>query len=313
MKRFFGKFLAFFLALLLPFAAFLTWVQAKPAMFCGSLMGSAWYKQQLLEQTDGARIIVLGGSSVPYSIVSEQVQAATGRPCINLGATAYLGVGFYFGQLKGNLHEGDIVIVAPEYVMYENTVSHSTVWMAAENHAEVLQHLPLSYWPKMISTYHLYAAQKLHLLRSEGAPTQTREQAYAASGFGPWGDILTQRTNILEHQYNTQDTHTVSAEMLSDTFVKELNRFSAYAQKQGASVYLSYAPFNRLALENGMEGVQALETQLKAVSSVPFLGKLTDGVMDENLFFDTNNHLNSQGAVLRTEALLQDLQAAGAL
>lgn len=314
MKRFFCKFTAFALALFVPCVGYFAWVQAKPAMFANSLMGSAWYKQDLLQNTQGARIIIAGGSSAPYGVVSAQMQEASGMPCINIGITAYLGIDFYFSQMQKQIHEGDIVIIAPEYTMLENSISYSTVWTAAENYLQVLTRLPLSYWPHMIGSYHLYATQKLDLLKNNGEPALSAQQSYVQFGFGAQGDILTPRVNILEQLYNTQDTRTVSADILSEEFVKSINRFAAYAASKGARVYLTYAPFNRLALakETPADGVSSLDAALRAKCKVPYLGNLADGVMDENLFFDSNNHLNTKGAVLRTDALIQDLHAAGA-
>ena len=49
-------------------------------------MGSIYTKQQLLEQTPGSRVILVGGSSVPYSIECETVSKAMEMPCISMGA-----------------------------------------------------------------------------------------------------------------------------------------------------------------------------------------------------------------------------------
>ena len=310
-KRFFVKFTAYLLALCLPFAAFIAYVQTRPAMFEGSMMGASHIKLDKLCATEGARVIIVGGSSAPYSVVCADVQAALGMPCVNMGCTAYLGLAYYLAQLRGNLHEGDIVILAPEYVMYENGYSNSIVWMAAENHANVLKKLPAEYLPGMMRGFWAYAKQKLTLLRTDGAPTRTAAQAYADAGFGEWGDITKPRVNILEHKYNTQDCRTVSADTLAPAVARDIRRFAAYARAQGASVYLTYAPFDALALQGGTAGVDALQARLQAeCPDVPWLGRLADGVLDADYFYDTNNHLNSAGAALRTQRLIADLEEA---
>ena len=198
MKRLILRLVCFFLALLAVPLGYFAWVQSLPAMSRGSLMGSILIKQQLAENTPGARILVVGGSSVPYSIQCEVIQQQTGMPCIAMGATAYLGLEYYLSLLEDHLHQGDLVILAPEIVMLQDQVSYSTTWMAVENDPGLLAAVPLSYWPGMVSGYYTYSRQKLDLYRQKGAPTQSPQEQYEAFGFGPWGDIPGQRESLLE-------------------------------------------------------------------------------------------------------------------
>ncbi|NCC06563.1 MAG: hypothetical protein EOM30_00635 [Clostridia bacterium] len=310
MKRFFVKFSVFALALLLPFAAYFAYVQAQPASFGKSLMGGAQHKLEVLASTKSPKIVIIGGSGAPYAVISEDVQNALGMPCINLGTTAYLGLEFYFAQLKGNLGDGDIVIIAPEYSMYENGIDYETVWMAAENRASVIKKLPLSYVPNMLTSFSRYAKSKLGALKTDGASPLTYDEQYTAAGYGYWGDITFDRDCILESGYNTQDTRTVTADIVTDEVINQLNAVAAYAGKCGAEVYLTYATFDRLALIDGIDGVNALEARLEAECDIKWLGNLSDGVMDEKYFYNTNNHLNSEGAKVRTAALISDLNEA---
>ena len=39
--------------------------------------------------------------------------------------------------------------------------------------------------------------------------------------------------------------------------------------------------------------------------------QVQDSLMDEDLFFNSNNHLNDKGMEIRTEKLIDDLRAAG--
>ena len=176
MKRLILRLVCFFLALLAVPLGYFAWVQSLPAMSRGSLMGSILIKQQLAENTPGARILVVGGSSVPYSIQCEVIQQQTGMPCIAMGATAYLGLEYYLSLLEDHLHQGDLVILAPEIVMLQDQESYSTTWMAVENDPGLLAAVPLSYWPGMVSGYYTYSRQKLDLYRQKGAPTQSPQE-----------------------------------------------------------------------------------------------------------------------------------------
>lgn len=312
-KRFFVRLICFFLALLVIPVGYFAAVQSLPAMFRGSLMGSVYVKQQLVQDTPGERILVVGGSSVPYSIQCEQVAEAVEMPCIALGATAYLGLEYYLALIDDELHPGDIVILAPEFAMLQNAVSYSTTWMAVENSPSLLAALPVSYWPGMVSSYYTYSRQKLDLLRQKGAPTTTAQEQYTAFGFGPWGDIVTERESMLENGYDKNNILTLDDSSLSDEVVKAVRRFAKKAQKAGATVVLTWAPFDTLAYTGTAQQLEEFQTQLESRTGLPYVGCLTECMLPAELFYDSNNHLTTEGAELRTRMLLDDLAESGIL
>ena len=160
----------------------------------------------------------------------------------------------------------------------------------------------------MLTSFSRYAKSKLAAIKSDEAASLSYEQQYAQAGYGYWGDITFKRECILESGYNTQDTRTVSEQIVKEDVIKQINAAAAYADKCGAEIYLTYATFNRLALVGGLDGVNALQKRLEAECNIKWLGNLSDGVMDEKYFYNTNNHLNSGGAKVRTAALISDLK-----
>ena len=311
MKRLILRLVCFFLALLAVPLGYFAWVQSLPAMSRGSLMGSILIKQQLAENTPGARILVVGGSSVPYSIQCEVIQQQTGMPCIAMGATAYLGLEYYLSLLEDHLHQGDLVILAPEIVMLQDQVSYSTTWMAVENDPGLLAAVPLSYWPGMVSGYYTYSRQKLDLYRQKGAPTQSPQEQYEAFGFGPWGDIPGQRESLLESGYDKNNILTLTGDDLAPRVLRAIKDFAKKAQAAGARVVMTWAPFDELAYAGTADQLDALQAQLEQQTGLAYLGSLSESMLPGELFYDSNNHLTSQGAELRTQMLLEDLFAAG--
>ncbi len=311
MKRLILRLVCFFLALLAVPLGYFAWVQSLPAMSRGSLMGSILIKQQLAENTPGARILVVGGSSVPYSIQCEVIQQQTGMPCIAMGATAYLGLEYYLSLLEDHLHQGDLVILAPEIVMLQDQVSYSTTWMAVENDPGLLAAVPLSYWPGMVSGYYTYSRQKLDLYRQKGAPTQSPQEQYEAFGFGPWGDIPGQRESLLESGYDKNNILTLTGDDLAPRVRRAIKDFAKKVQAAGARVVMTWAPFDELAYAGTADQLDALQAQLEQQTGLSYLGSLAESMLPGELFYDSNNHLTSQGAELRTQMLLEDLFAAG--
>lgn len=311
MKKFFLKLAIFALTLALPFGAYFYSVQAKPWVYGGSLMGSARVKYRMLQETEGARIIVAGGSNVPYAIECDMVEEAFGRPCLNIGATVNLGAEFYLQMMKGNLNEGDVVVLMPEFGMYAGRFGYTLVWMAVENDKEMFNAVPPSYWPGMVSNYYNYAKEKKYILETEGAPAQNLYAEYEAFGFGPRGDITTPRGIEMDEARSINDPLALNADLLDKGVVKAFNSFLRYAQKQGVQVYLYPAPFCRLAVTTGDEGAQQFEDALRRGCDIPLLGNIADGLWDFDMFYNSNNHLNSEGMHLYTEAFIAKLSEAG--
>ncbi len=311
MKRLIVRLVCFFAALLAVPLGYFCWVQSLPAMFRGSLMGSILIKHQLAQDTPGARILVVGGSSVPYSIQCETIQQQTGMPCIAMGATAYLGLEYYLSLLEDDLHQGDLVILAPEIAMLQDQISYSTTWTAVENDPGLLAAVPLSYWPDMIANYYTYSRQKLDLYRQKGAPAQSPLEEYQAFGFGPWGDLPEPRETLLESGYDKNNILTLTGDDLAPRVSRAIQAFAKKAQAAGARVVLTWAPFDELAYTGTDAQLDALQAQLEQQTGLVYLGSLAESMLPGELFYDSNNHLTSEGATLRTETLLEDLSAAG--
>ena len=302
MKKYGVKLLAMLLALVFPFAAYFTWNQNTPAQFTDSIMGTVLYKLQLLRQTPGPRLILAGGSSSPYGTNCKYLAKELGMASINVGATAYFGVDFYISMISQNMREGDIIVIAPEFSMLCGAISYETVWMAVENQPEVWEVVPTSYWPEMIKYYYDYAQSKRARMES-GGPNNTYNEH-----FGPLGDVTLLRESLLESGYNTEDPIALGPQLVSPAVIRSLNNFFHEAQKAGVQVFFAFAPVNILALTTQPEEWQALEDFLREQLAAPMLGSQRQAVMEAECFYDSNNHLTTQGAQIYSEQMARNLQ-----
>lgn len=292
LKRYFLKLSVMLLAVTLPFAAFFAGVQSLPAQFGGSIMSTLPHKIELAQQEGEPRVILAGGSSSPYATNCALLSQLTGRPCINVGVTAYLGIEYYLSLLEHTMRPGDVIVLAPEHSMLAGQVDYLAVWMAVENDAQALKMLPASYWPGMFSAYERYAALKLEKNQSAaGSPP-----ALYHNDFGPLGDVVAPRELILESGYNREDPIALSEDTLDPQVLRHCNRFAQKAEKQGVTVLFAFAPVNALAVTTPAESWDALESELRGGLQMPVLGSQRQAVLDAQLFYDSNNHLNTIGA-----------------
>ncbi len=318
MKKFYIKLLIFTLLLVLPFSIYFLYVQSLLPVSTGSFMGANSLKFEYVSEIEEEKIVVVGGSNVAYNISAEQLTQTLNKPSFNMGTTAYLGFDFFSTQIKNYANEGDIIILSLEPSVFSDIIDYQTVWYAIENHENMYQNIPLSYLPHLILGYYQYSDFKIGV-NSTGEDIATKEEGYLKRGFNEYGDLLDELhpDNILENLYNTQDTKEINTDILSNNIISRLNSLNSWAKKNGVQLFLTYAPFNELALiddgseNSGMAGVLSLQSYLEKNCDIPWLGEYSEGIMDAELFFDSNNHLNSTGKEIRTQDLINDMKEYG--
>jgi len=76
------------------------------------------FKRQRAAATPTPKIAILAGSNARMSHACSVIQTQLGRPCVNLGTTAGLGLDYMFGSFKDELKPGDVVYMPLEYPQY---------------------------------------------------------------------------------------------------------------------------------------------------------------------------------------------------
>lgn len=87
----------------------------------------AWaHKQARAEALPAPRLLVAGGSSAMFGIDSQRLSQAFGRPAVNIGVNAGLGLPVILNQTLTVAEAGDVVIMALEYPLfgYTGEVNH---------------------------------------------------------------------------------------------------------------------------------------------------------------------------------------------
>ena len=310
MKRFFLKFFAYLLALLLPCAAYFFYQQQFPAVYNPSFMGTVPVKLRILQATPSPKVVILSGSSGPYAIEAETMEQALGMPCVVDGSIAAIGMEFCLSLAQDEIGPGDIVIVEPEFQMWAGDRSIWVDWCCIQNHYEVYRYVPLSYWPDMICHYYDYT-QRRDAEFDWDSPEMELMESYDSMGYGPRGDKIEERDVRLEKGYLDSALVDVTPELLDMDCMRVLNRFIHKMEGRGATVYVHFAPFARAAVTTTPEEVAAFEQKVIDTCDAPVISRVEDALMDGCYLYDTNNHLNSEGAHIFTRLLLQDLADAG--
>ncbi len=268
-------------------------------------------KQKLIETTASPKVILAGGSSVAFGFDSEALSEEIGMPVVNMGLQGGLGIRFVLESLRPYLHNGDIIILSPEYHNIFSQLSGGELLAqmlvvdpggirylsSAREFTEVLRAFPAVHAEAIKNMAEDLKLRHCYLC-------QNRETIYFRSAFDPnTGDILS----------NEDPAYPLNGQVLSLPFsigAKDLSKNISYFNKyyrsvvaQGVTMYFLYPSTVKTTSPETARLLQDLSTVLQTSLKFPTLGTPLEAQFDNELMFDTPYHLNQKGDVLRTQQL----------
>lgn len=268
------------------------------------------------------RMVLIGGSSTAFGFNSATIAQATGRNVINMGVHAGTGIEFMLRTVQDSIRKGDIVIVSPEYELFDPSLRTNTVLyqiLPFVDHPDAYLHSigdrvefrlqgPVQRLQRIFS----YALKKPLGRFAE-------EKVYRRDLFNSFGDIaLPDSTqSVLDTVRFGGNTGHARRPMrpLDRNAVQLIRTFADGALQRGATVYLLYPPMVAGAFQDDQAFITATRQELESVlpPAVTILGEPTDFVYAPNNFFDTQYHLTPHGRDVRTAhflGLLRDRERA---
>ena len=308
MKRFIRLLILFLLLLLLPFGIFAAATKVRENPYHNSFTASLVDKYERLNSLSGARLVLIGGSSLPFGVDSARLEEALGLPVVNFGVYAALGTRVMAEIALPELNAGDVVILAPELdpQTYSDYFNPDILWEASCENTSLLKGLSLSEKEEMACRWFKFALARKQL-EGESVPDGIR---YARSSFNEYGDIAFPRTeNIMAGGFDTSQPVKLD-ELRNDAFFAYVKSFISAAEKKGASVFFTFSPVNAAAVRYVDAEACDFESYLNDQLPGHVLGHLLDMTYDAALFYNTNYHLNESGAARHTETLIRLLKEA---
>ena len=305
MKKSWIRFIAFLLVFALPIISIGALVFLAPSRFDETFLGEFENKVDRLYETEGEKIVFIGGSSLAFGLDAKLLSETLGKPVINFGLYATLGTKVMMDYAKGAIGEGDIIVIAPEmnaqtWSLYFNA---EAMWQALDGNFDDFRHLSKDDYSAMLGGFWKFASSKAKYftqdINIEGMGI------YRASAFDEYGFI----TNHRDKDYNTMVGGSnpdmvidFNTDIISEEFIDYVNEFTAYAESKGAKVYLGSCPMNEdaLSLDVTLKTIEDYVSYLNEVFDCEVLGDPGNAIYTPGYFFDSNFHLNSAGATLHT-------------
>ena len=281
----------------------------------GNYLAAISDKEELLKNTPSPKVILVGGSNVAFGFDSKIIGAKLGMPVVNTGLQGGIGIRFALNFVKPYIHEGDIVIVSPEY---ENILDQMT---GGDVLAEMLMLYPKGFhslsslneaW-EFIRAFPTIHTNGIHLVLEDKVTNECKECIgnriiYYRSAFDPkTGDITTNNTNINKFgQHELVLDYTVPNIRLNQN-VAFFNQFNQFVASQNAAMYFVYPSIVDNFDEKTNKVLQKTSAILERNLNFPILGTLKESAFPNDLMFDTFYHLNNRGRTLRSSKIADDL------
>ncbi len=285
-----------------------------PSQYEKSYMGELKYKYERLRETQGSRIIVVGGSGMAFDVDSALFKENFPEYEIaNMGMYAALGSSAVLNLTLSQLHEGDIVIFAPEQNSQTLSLFFGAdyAWQALDGAYYMLPAFPNSEnnISLMLSSFPRFAADKFKMFVTGTAPDSTSVYRLSAfNGYGDIADVLPE--NIMTDGYDINTSITYNEYVIDDDFIDYLNDYNKKVSGCGAKFLFAYCPANELAVGDLEDStLKDYASYLKSRFDFDILGDPHNAVMECEWFYDTNYHLNSSGKIFYTRQLIRDLKA----
>ncbi len=261
-------------------------------------------KMKRLERIKEPKIVLVSNSNLAFGIQSDLIESAFGLPVVNLGLHGGLGNAFLERMPLFNITEGDIIVIAHSDYSDDDTIPDPELaLLTVENHFHYWKIFRAKDFPRIIAALPRYAYKclfrcMLGLDKEPSSPT-----CYARSAFNSYGDNVFPRN--IESGKSELHLHHPG---VNRTCADRVNKLHELCGARGATVVIVGAPI--VCGLPGFDQQEYIEFQkdVEELAECPVISDFTEYIFDKRYFYDTPLHLTNEGARLRTEQLIRDLQ-----
>ena len=285
------------------------------------LYGESYYAElkpltERLYGAEGKKLVLIGGSNIAFGIdvgLLEELLAEKGYDytVCPYGLYAALGSDAMLSLSRDALGDGDLVVLSfePTDETMSTYFGASVFWKCAEEAPGLLSRLNASQRRAVLGNAVSFLQERLAIVRSGQYPEA--EGVYSRAAFGENGNMDYFRAgNIMSLGFDPEEPVDLASLQIEEDFRRDVSTYCRAAQKKGAEVWYSFCPVNRSALADDSE--EALYDYYSLCSDAftcPIISDPGRYVLDSAWFYDSNVHLNTAGAQLRTVRLAEDILA----
>ena len=268
------------------------------------------FKRERLAKTAGSRIILVGGSNLKYGVDSPRLECAIGRPVVNMGLHAGLGIVYSLNHVRRHIHPGDCVVACPEFANFDDSGScygsEVLVSLLTDIRPSESVDLPFAGWlHHLLSVPTLGAKKVMRALKLRPGPAPEDLNQWNAQGdyTAHWSCEKSFLAPL------DQRGRPGSAYKSPEAMKAYLTTVAKEVKDRGGRFVLLPPAYRRAAYLKDKAYYDALQRDLQE-SGVGFAKPIERYTFEDGLMYDTAYHLNGRGVALRTNMLVVDIKEA---
>lgn len=255
-------------------------------------------KKNLLEETEGQRVVFVGGSNLALGMDSGLFMQLTGRRPVNMGLHAGLGRNLIMNQaIIDRLKQDDLVVLSLEYSAFGQMPAGEPAWQLLRVSPSAIFDMSLADLAALLETAFSYTGGQLrnatqNIMRMRFS--QPEPKIYTLVGINEFGD--------LESHWNLgyrKGPRSIQIPELEgrhyQAAIADILGFVQRVRNKDAEVVFAFPPIHIAQYENYAESIQHLNEIIQNVVNVPVILSAKQMAFPEELFFDTAYHLNYAG------------------
>ena len=294
-----------------------------PPVYSGNYFATFADKTDWLASVaDRKKIVLFNGSSARFGYDSTQFIAAFPQYTVaNMGVYAYSNMRPQAQIVSRYLGEGDIVISAPELDAIDmQFCGHKELdewtFCLMEANYDMLALADLTGYTQIFGSFANYNAVRATMEADsyDNSPSFYDENGnhYDGVSYNKYGDYVPFR----ENNESSKPLSGVKKAYFNPDYISQadwdgLNYVYDLFAARGATVCFSYSVRSKLGLsaDTTEQSIAALEAEVNSRLHAVVLNGAHDVILDPKYFFDTDNHLSTEGADMHTANIIARLKA----
>ena len=307
MKRLIYKSIIFLLLIILFLSLVLIFMARYPDKYAiESHEINVRLSAERLSKINTKKIVIIGGSGCGFGFNSQLIYNHFHIPVINTGTHAGIGIVMQLKMYEQYFNKGDIVLIIPEYQQFIDKngygIGDQTLYrILHNNYPEALKYLTFYQTIniiKFIPKYFQSAYARREIILDTISP-------YCKSSLNEYGDVTS--WEYRRHRKGIP-AYPIKNNSPNDDIIEIIKDFMQVQEKKGVKCILFPPTYMSQSYENSKLFINTLSAVLLN-NNIPFVTPTERYKFDDSLFYDTDYHLTYEGATLRTQMIIEDLDS----
>lgn len=302
MKKFVIKVVSFVVALIL---SLLIIGVVLPYNKDGYIRAQKYKMDYLAAPNRKPSVVILGGSNAAFGYDTKQLNEALPMPVFNAGLHAGMGMKFFLDDCSQYLKKGDILVFSPEYDQFYGDLNDGQSEMTDAFYLYRCHYpgiMSLKQMESVIKNTPAYLRQKIEYNLFALAHLKT-DPVYTLSSINKYGDVTWHWYHDRAHgKPSGRGLDNGSSSFNGSAFTYLVARLNDL-KKKGVTIIMYPAAFEQEAFDCSVKSIKYISEKLRR-AGFPYACAPKECSFTMEDFYDTDYHLNHQGALLHNKHLI---------